>query len=468
MSNGAKERFKRGDQAARKGNYEYAIELYLQGLTLDPKAGIQRRRLHEIEALAIESAGGNPEGGVSAKVKSMGVLAKIKKLTLQKKWDEVVHEIERALRTQPRNVALLLQLTQALLKLEAEDGAVEVLEEVVAYDRHNIEGLRRLGHLWTKKDDTDKAIEYWEKLRMIKPDDKEASKEIRNLSAANMVKRAEDRKAETGDESFTALLKDEEESADLESQSKVLRTDEDRRRAIKMKKDDLKKEPKNSRLWRELGTLYQDLKEWKYALAAYKKALDVNPHDLFANDKIGSLKEQRHEERLEAMRAEVAEAEKNGGAAAEELRQQLAQAEKDVLAFKTAEYQRRVAAHPTDYDLKVRYGSLLMESGNYDEAIEQFQKAVKDPKFKVASLNLMGLCFHTKGVHAVAITQYKEALDNIADPDSDMAKETKYNLAVASQQSGDKDTALQYFQEIMATDISYRDISTRVDQLMKS
>ena len=78
---------------------------------------------------------------------------------------------------------------------------------------------------------------------MIKPDDKEASKAIRDLSAQSMVKRAEDRKAEAGDESFKALLKDEEESADLEQKGKVLRTDEDRRAAIKFKMEEIKDVP---------------------------------------------------------------------------------------------------------------------------------------------------------------------------------------------------------------------------------
>ena len=468
MSSGAaKDRFKRGDQAAKKGNYEYAIELYLQGLMLDPKAAVERRRLHEIMTLAIQEQGGNPEGGMSTKMKAMGVLAKVKKLSMQKKWDEVVSEIERAIRLQPKNISLLLQQAQALQNVEANDAAIAVLEDAVAYDKQNISALRQLGLLWSKKDDTEKAIEYWERLRMVKPDDKEASKAIRNLSAANMVRRAEERKEQSGDASFKALLKDEDESADLEKKAKVIRTDDDRREAIRIKKGELKQEPTNSRLWRELGDLYRDLKEWKVALAAFQRARKVNPHDMFVNDKIGSLKEQQHEERLEALRAEVKNAEHNGGAP-EELRQQLEQMERDVLQFKIREQGRRVAAHPTDYELKLRYGTLLMESGKYDVAIEQFQKAVKDPKFKVASQNLMGLCFQKKRLYPLAIKQYMVALGNVADKESDIAKEIKYNLAVASEMAGDRDAALLSYQEIMATDIGYKDVSDRVNELMQS
>ncbi|MBN1442054.1 MAG: tetratricopeptide repeat protein [Planctomycetes bacterium] len=462
---GAEDRFKRGDQAARKGNYEYAVELYLQGLTINPKAAEERGRLHEYEARSIESMGGNPQGSMATKIKSMGMQAKLKKLTMQKKWDEALIEIEKVLRFQPRNSSLLLQLAAILEHMEYFDSAKVTLEEVNAHDGRNMEALRRLGRLWAD-DDPEKAVGYWEKLRMIKPDDKEASKSIRDLSAATMVKRTEERKSESGDESFQALLKDEDQSAELEQKGKVLRTSEDRKAAIRFKLDEIKNEPTNSRLWRELGTLYQEQKEWKHALAAFKKALEVNPHDLFAYDKIGALKEQQADERLEEARKKVESAEKDGGAP-ENLVEELKKLEEQVLEFKIKEYDRRVRAHPTDYELKLRYGRLLLEGERFDPAIQQFQKAVKDPKFKVASLNCMGICFQRKGVHGIAIQQFEEALKGIADRDSEIGKEIRYNLAVACQEMGDREKALKCFQEIMAADIGYRDISQRVEAMMK-
>lgn len=464
MTTGAKDRFKRAEQAARKGNYEYAVELYLQGLTLDPKA-IERRRLHEVEVMAIQEQGGNPEGSVRTKMKSMPIVAKAKKLSLQKKWEDLVPELERAIRMEPRNTSLLVQLAEALQKIEAEDSAIDVYEEVIANDHNNIDALRGLGQLWGKKEETEKAVEYWEKVRMIKPDDKEAAKAIRDLSAANMVRRAEDRKKKSGDDSFKAMLKDEDESAELEKKSKVIRTDEDRREAIEYKKEEIKNEPTNSRLWRDLAALYADLHEYKHAFAAYKKAMEVNPHDLFARDKIGSLREQIAHEQLEALRAKLKVAASNGGAS-DELTAELEKREREFLEFRVKEYSRRVKEHPTDYDLKLRLGRVLMEDGQYDPAIEQFQKAVKDPKYRVQAQMFMGLCFKHKGVFSVAINQFKDALKATSDPDSDVGKEIRYNLAVAYQENGEVEAALEQFQQIMSIDISYQDVSQRVAALM--
>ena len=114
------------------------------------------------------------------------------------------------------------------------------------------------------------------KLKNIKPDDKEAGKSIRDLSAAAMVRKAEERKKQAGDESFRSMLKDEDESAELEQKQAIIRNDEDRIRVIKFKIAEIKEDPKNpgnARTFREIGALFQDMKQWDKARAAYNNGL---------------------------------------------------------------------------------------------------------------------------------------------------------------------------------------------------
>ena len=467
--NTAKDIFQRAEQAARKGNLEYSIELYLQGLTINPKASDERQTLHRVEAQMVENNGGNPAGGVGTKLKTAGSHGKVKRLKLQKKWDEAVMELERTIKPQPHNTNLLFELADLLEKVEARRSAIAILSDLIGIDKTHIEAYRKLGTLLNEEGETKKAIEAWEKLKMYRPEDKEAGKAVRDLSALSMVSAVEEKKSETGDDSFRALLKDEEESVDLEQKAKVLRTDEDRIEAIRFKKEDLRKEPKNSRLWRELGGLYQDLRKWKHAKAAYNKALEVNPQDLFAIDRLGSLQETIFDGQIHVLETKIQELENNGAEGGEiaELKARLDEYQGNAIRFKTAEYERKVKAHPTEYELKLVYGELLMQSENYDEAIERFQKAVKDPKFKVRAQNSMGQCFQRKKVHAIAIAQYTEALRGVADPDSDIAKDIRYNLATATEESGEYDDALEHYQIIMATDIGFRDVSERVNGLMQ-
>lgn len=460
----ADEYFKKAEVAAKKGNYEYAIELMIQGLILDPKAAEQRRVLHRLETLAVQQKGGNPAGGMAAKLKLMPLQATIRKLFIQKRWEEAIVEIEKALRYQPQNVQLLWLLAQALENYGAQDAAIVVLEDLIQLDKANVEAYRKLGALWATKDDPEKAIEYWQKVQQYRPDDKEAGKAIRDLSAATMVKKAEERKKLLGDESFRALIKDEEQAADLEKKARIIRTDEDRLEAIRLKKEEIRSDPKNSRLWRELGALYQELKRWDVAEKAFLKAMEVNPHDLFAQEKLGALREARLDDELQALERQVQEA--AGKPEEGELRNLLEKKRAEALEFKIQEYDRRVKAHPTDYELKLRYGQLLMQAGRWDEAIEQFQKSVKDPKFRIRSLNLIGNCFREKGLYPVAEQQYKQALEGIADKDSEMGKEVMYNLGLVAEKQRQREAALNCYQQIMAMDIGYRDVSSRVSTIM--
>ena len=461
----ADEYFKKAEQAAKKGNWDYAIELCMQGLILNPTASVERRKLHIWEAQAVQEKGGNPQGGFGTKLKVMPLQANNKKLTMQKKWEEAAIEIEKCLRFQPQSSGTLFNLAMVLENLNAVDGAIVVLEEVSQLDKTNVEAYRKLGALWAKKDEPEKAIEFWSKVQQYKPDDKEAGKAIRDLSAATMVKRAEDRKKMAGDESFKALLKSEEEAADLEKKQKVIRTDEDRWEAIRLKKEELRKDPTNSRLWRELGMYYQELKEWAAAEKIFRKALEVNPHDLFVLEKIGALKEAKLDYELSVLQ-EACNTAKAAGQDSAELEARLKAKEAEIRHFKAEEYDRRVKAHPTDYELKVRYGEILMDVGKFDDAISQFQKAVNDPKLRIRAFNLIGTCFREKGLYQLAEQQYQKALDGIADKDSELGKLIQYNLALVCEKQQDKKKALGWYQKIMAIDIGYRDVSARVSALM--
>jgi len=466
VSSAAKEYFKKAELAAKKGNFQYAIELYTQGLIMDPSPAEPRKMLHRACTLAIEEQGGNAQGGLKAKFKLAPIQANIKKLSVQKKPEEIVNEYEKAIRIAPQDVRLLFGLAGALQQLEHEEAAISTLEEVLEFDKSNVEIYRKLGQLWSAKDEPEKSITYWEKVRQYKPDDKEAGKAIRDLAAASMVKKTEARKAESGDESFQAMLKDEEESAELEKKQKVLRTDEDFREAIKWKKDEIRQDPSNSRLWRDLASFYQSVREWKYAEAAYKKALEVNPHDMFVKEKMGQLRESRFQFEIETLKAKLEAAEQNGAGGNEELAKTIEAKEEAFREFRVVEYARRVKEQPTDQDLKIEYGQILMSAEKYDEAIAQYQQAVKDPKLRVKANLLIGNCWEGKKLYDLAEKQYVEALGGVANEDSEQGKRLKYHLGRVAEAKDSKENALKWYQELMAIDIGYMDVSARVAALM--
>jgi len=160
--------FQKADVAFKKHNYEYAIELMLQGLSIDPKATDKRRLLHQIEVLAVQEKGGNPQGGMGTRFKTAPVEFQIKKLHLQKKYDEEVLEIEKILRLQPLNTGTLAQLAEALEALEVFDCAITTYEEITAFDKNNIEVFRARGQFYEETRDVDKGSAAWVKVEVYK------------------------------------------------------------------------------------------------------------------------------------------------------------------------------------------------------------------------------------------------------------------------------------------------------------
>jgi tetratricopeptide (TPR) repeat protein len=461
MARPAENLFHKAELAIKRRNFDYAIELLLQGLKLDPLNVEQRRRLRQTEILAIQSKGGNTKGDLLKSVTSLGTQWRIKKLGVQKKWEEQILEIENFLRNAPQSTGALYQLAHAFRNLEGgHDAAVAALQEIVEVDRTQIEAWRQLGTLHAGSD-PEKAIRCWEKVKQYRPEDKEAGKAIRDLSAATMVKRAEDRK-KGGEGDFRDLLADEDEARKLQEEQQIIRTDDDARRAIQRVKEKLADAPEEKRLIRQLGDLHRRLKEYRAAEEQYKKLLEMDPNDLYAKERIGDLQEHIHNDH-------VAELEEKLKAAPDDeaLKEQLKKALDDRDTFLLGELQRRVAAHPTDAGLKAKFGGILLKKGRLDEAIEQFQKALVDPRLATQAHGNLGRCFKAKGLYDLAVEEFKKTLGQLPDKNSALGKDFTYSLGETYALKEDWAEALATMQTILAVDIRFRDVSQKVMEYQK-
>ncbi|MEM7164523.1 MAG: tetratricopeptide repeat protein [Planctomycetota bacterium] len=453
--------FTKAEQALKKRNYDYAIELWLQGLAIDPDRLDERQKLRATEIKRIQENGGNTMGGAALKFKKLGPMGKIKKLGIAKKWEEQILEIEQFLRDAPENPDQNLNLANAFRNTERVDSAIWAYNCVVGVQPTNVDALKSLGRLHEGQGDVESAIKSWERVKSAKPEDQEAGKAIRDLSAAAMMKQAEDRRAKSGsDGSFRDLLKDADQSEKLEQKQKIIRTADDAKGAIELKKEEIEGNPGVTRLWRELGDLHLKIKDFDSARGAYEKALEIDSQDLYASEKLGTLNERKLESQIEDLKAKQKANPDDAGIKAE-LDKALAEQQE----FLLEEYARRVAAHPTDYSMKYQLGVLYTKHQRFDDAIKQFQNAAKDPKFATNSNYYSGKCFHAKKLFDLAIRQYDTAMASVAEPDSDAAKNIRYDLATAYLAKGDTEKALSLFEEIMAVDIGFKDVSQKVDEI---
>jgi tetratricopeptide (TPR) repeat protein len=121
------------------------------------------------------------------------------------------------------------------------------------------------------------------------------------------------------------------------------------------------------------------------------------------------------------------------------------------------------ADYESHYDLGVAY----KEMGLVDEAIAEFQKALRGPTNRLASYEALGQCFVEKGQYAAASALLARALAEPGVTD-DKAIGVLYLLGRASEELRRNDDAHGYYQRVMVMDIEFRDVARRLAALERT
>ncbi len=161
--------FGKAEQALKKRNYDYAIELWQQGLMIDPDRIDERQKLRATAIRRCQENGGDTTGGRMFVVKHMGLLGRVKKLGIQKKFEEQIVELEKLLAAAPQYVSGLMDLGNAFTITERLPLAVQAYTQAVDIDRTNVDGWKSLGRLHEALKDVDKAVKCWEQVRSVRP-----------------------------------------------------------------------------------------------------------------------------------------------------------------------------------------------------------------------------------------------------------------------------------------------------------
>ncbi len=130
------------------------------------------------------------------------------------------------------------------------------------------------------------------------------------------------------------------------------------------------------------------------------------------------------------------------------------------------EFQRGVAEQLSEEDADTHFnlGIAYREMGLLPEAIREFQVASRDTSFFVESCSNIGVCYQEQGMWTEAVEWYQKALV-APDISADARVGLRYDLASAYQSAGDVNQAADIFEEIAATNPSYRDVSDRLSNL---
>ncbi len=171
------------------------------------------------------------------------------------------------------------------------------------------------------------------------------------------------------------------------------------------------KDPKHPRAWNNLGRAYMAMMQLDKAIAAYKKALEVNAYDEYAWNNLGS---------------------------AYELQQDYEKA-KDA-------YRKQIEINPLDQYAHANLGRLLLRDSQNEEAVKELERAYGIKPDDASSAQMLGEAYLNLGQEEKAMNSFNKALET--SPTPMMWNNVAYVLAKSHKKL---DKALEYAQSAVST-----------------
>jgi len=138
---------------------------------------------------------------------------------------------------------------------------------------------------------------------------------------------------------------------------------------------------------------------------------------------------------------------------------------KEQLAFELEEYAERAQNYPTDLAVKYELGRRQLLAGQYDEAIASLQQAQRDPRRHVMAMNYLGQAFARKKWYREAAETFQRAL--AAEVPEQREKELRYSLGDVLEQMGELEAARDQFSQVAQVEFNYKDVRERLEGLRK-
>ncbi len=434
----------KAEEAIRRRNYDFAIQLFQQLLEIEPDQAEARGGLR----VALKKRHEGKKGGAFLrKLSGGGPLAMAKTLRKAGKHKAAIKSFESYLATNPLDVDANLQLGMTLEEGGFFNSARVVYEFTAEVAPRNPEGLKRAGAMMQKAAQFDKALDYYERALEADPRDQDALKARKDLSAeAALSSRTKD----GGVQHSRDQIKDQDAARQLERSRRRHRTEEELEEDLTLLETKFVDDGSNPDLMVELAETHERLKDPESALEWVERALSYRKTDLGLQRKAGELK-------VKVLKKKIRVADKDGDSVrADELEAELRQLEVE-------ELRNQIRSQPGDSTLRMKLGRVLARLGEHDGALAEFQKAVTDPRFKREAMFHLGVSFQAKGFMDLARKEYEQALEGTQDGE-ERSKEILYNLGSIAEQEGDDQAARGHYARIFGVDIAYRDVSEKMER----
>ncbi|MEZ6003635.1 MAG: tetratricopeptide repeat protein [Planctomycetota bacterium] len=435
----------KAEEALRRRNYDFAVELYRQLVDLDPNLGAARGGLRR--ALWERAAQGRKAGGMLGKLKGAGPLAAAKGFLKAGKHDAAAKALETYLGSNPTDEEACLMLGQSLRMAGYTDAALAVFEFIAEVAPSRSDGWREAASVLAERGDVFGALERLEKALAADPRDREAQKARKDLAAEEALAARELRP----DSHSRQQMADAAGALELERRGRLHASQEDLEGQLAALEARYAEQPGDVDLMCEMARVHERLRDPESALDLYQRALSYRKDD-------GELVAKVAEVRLKAKKKALAQAGKDGNQAlADRLEGELAELERGVL-------ERAVEADPGALGPRLELGKALLKAGELDPAIGHLQRVVPDPRLGDQARFFLALGFYRKGLLDLAKDSFQTCLPSDGRTDG-RTLEILYHLGLIAEAQGDSEAARNLYMRIYAVDIAYRDVAQKIEQL---
>ncbi len=447
----ARDFYQKGLAALERNNLDYAVEMFMQCLAMEPNFLKARNFLRAAQMKRAESAGGFKRMLMAAKTSPLLTKAK---MAVSKNPTEAMVLAEQVLSEDPKNGQALSILAEAAEIGGFPETTVQTLEHYTKVNPRDTKALHWLARAYAAVERWDMARDLYDRLLQMNPNDFDAQKGIKDATAHGAMQSG----GWDESQSYRDVLKDKNESVALEQQSRVVRAVDMTENLIRDTLEKLSRDKDNRVLQRELGRLYGQKGDFDKALqileAIYAAEAGSDPS---LEKELADLKSNRVLAQIDKLKEQLAAHPENAAA----LQKDIAALEQEHAQLQVKQAEELVERYPNDLMYRYDLGVLYMNVGNIEEAIKQLQKAVGQPQRRIAALNYLGQCFSKVGLHDFAIDQYAKAIEELPAMDN-MKKDLLYNLGTEYETLGDHDNAVAEFKKIAAVDFGYRDVKDKI------
>ncbi len=433
--------FKRAEEVAATGNWDFAIQMYIDGLRREP-GNIERghQPLREV-SLKRKASGGKPAGIFEA-MKYKAAKDPVESLT----------NAEFLLAKDPGNVTHMVTVFKAAIKVE--DHAVInwigdlVLAAMREAKKPNKVTCKMLAKALGGVGENAKALAAVDLARVAHPNDGELETMAGKLAALAAMDKGKYQ------ESFTKSIDNMDEQIKHSQKDQFVHDDDYIQHEIDQARAEYEQAPTVPGKINALADALLKIEEESYE----NEAIDVLTKAFEESDSY-RYKVRIDDIRIRQFRRRAKKIRDRGDK----------QATRDItvkiLAFELKMYAERAKNYPTDLSIKFELGKRQLLAGKVDDAIGSLQKAQRDPKRRLTAMTLLGRAFAKKEWHSEAVETFERVLEH--ELTENRAKDVHYHLASSLEAMGETGKALEHLSRVAQIDYNYLDVRERIEALRK-